>query len=302
MSESTKPIRSMTGFARTRQAVSDGELVVSVKSLNHRGLDPRFHVPVEIEPFENDMRTLLAKRVRRGHIDIRVSFQRKAGADAIGLNRPLLEAYITAFRTAAAEHGINAEPDLGLAFRTPGMLAEPVEEELGASFRDALLAALGAALDDLNRFRAREGAQLVADIAVRLGNIRRSAARVEEIRDTALPAFQNRLRERLTELLNGANIEPQRLVQEAAVLADRSDIGEELARLKIHAEQVGAMLDAGGEIGKRLDFLLQEMQREANTILSKTSGVGEMGLEITDLGLATKSDIEKIREQALNLE
>ena len=125
---------------------------------------------------------------------------------------------------------------------------------------------------------------------------------MEEIRAGAVPAFQKRLREKLGELLNGSAVDPQRIVQEAAVLADRSDIAEELMRLRTHAGQLQAMLDSAGEVGKRLDFLLQEMNRESNTVLSKTGGLGDLGLTITDLALAAKSEIDKIREQSLNLE
>jgi uncharacterized protein (TIGR00255 family) len=128
------------------------------------------------------------------------------------------------------------------------------------------------------------------------------AEEMEKIRANAQDVFQNRLAERLKDLLKGVQLDPQRLAQEAAVLADRSDIGEELARLKIHAGQLAMLLEAGGESGKKLDFLLQEMNRETNTVLSKTSGAGEIGLKITELALAAKAAIEKIREQSLNLE
>jgi uncharacterized protein (TIGR00255 family) len=124
---------------------------------------------------------------------------------------------------------------------------------------------------------------------------------MEEIRTGAVPAFQKRLVDRLGDLLNSA-IDPQRLAQEAAILADRSDIAEELVRLRTHTAHLEAMLAAGGEVGKRLDFLLQEMNRESNTVLSKTGGIGDLGLALTDLALAAKSDIDKIREQSLNLE
>jgi uncharacterized protein (TIGR00255 family) len=126
--------------------------------------------------------------------------------------------------------------------------------------------------------------------------------RMEEIRSGAVAAFQKRLREKLADLQHGAGIEPQRLAQEAAILADRSDISEELMRLRTHSGQLEQMLDNGGEVGKRLDFLLQEMNREANTVLSKTGGLGDLGLTITDLALSAKSEIDKIREQSLNLE
>jgi uncharacterized protein (TIGR00255 family) len=125
---------------------------------------------------------------------------------------------------------------------------------------------------------------------------------MQSLRANAQQIFQNRLADRLKDLLKGVQVDPQRLAQEAALLADRSDIGEELARLRIHSGQLAVLLDAGGETGKKVDFLLQEMNRETNTILSKTSGAGEIGLKITELALAAKAAIEKIREQSLNLE
>jgi uncharacterized protein (TIGR00255 family) len=125
---------------------------------------------------------------------------------------------------------------------------------------------------------------------------------MEELRTGAVPAFQARLATRLAELLGGSSLDPQRLAQEAALLADRSDISEELTRLKVHVAQLEDLIKLGGEVGKKMDFLLQEMSREANTILSKSTGIGEMGMGITDLALAAKADIEKIREQSLNLE
>ena len=129
-----------------------------------------------------------------------------------------------------------------------------------------------------------------------------AATEMAEIRSRALPAFQNRLAERLNELLRNLALDQQRLAQEAALLADRSDIGEEISRLEIHSRQLEEILDGGGEVGKKLDFLLQELNREANTLLSKTSGVAGEGLRITELGLLMKSEIEKCREQVQNLE
>lgn len=302
MSEASRPVRSMTGFARVRRETPCGELVISIKSLNHRGLDIRFHIPPDLEPFENELRTRLTKRMRRGHADVRIHFNRTTDEEAIGLNPGLLKAYMKAYRQAAEECGVEAQPDLGQVLRTPGMLSEPADREIGPEVRDALFEGIESALRELNGFREREGGQLAGDIQTRLVHIKQAAVRMKEIRSKAVPAFQQRLKQRLSDLLNGTALEPQRLAQEAAVLADRSDVGEELARLDIHAGQLEAMLADGGEIGKRIDFLLQEMHRETNTILSKTNGIGEIGLEITDLALATKSNIEKIREQSLNLE
>ncbi len=143
---------------------------------------------------------------------------------------------------------------------------------------------------------------MAAEMRARTESVCDLVAQMEKIRSRATQAFQKRLNERLRELLRGAGIEPQRLAQEAALLAERSDISEELVRLKTHAAQLEKLLEASSEVGKRMDFLLQEMNREANTILSKTGGLGDLGLTITDLALAAKAEIDKLREQSLNLE
>jgi len=295
-------VRSMTGFARVRKSSGAGEVAVSVKSVNHRGLDLHFHMPPVLDVFENEMRALIKKSVARGHFQIHVAYVPADAEAPVRINRPLLNSYISAFREAAAEQGIAGEPDLNAALCIPGMLREAGSAEPGGGLRDLLISATEEALDALNDFREREGRQTAATLLDLATAVAERTTRMEEIRGNALSGYQSRLTERLGELLQGAGLEPQRIVQEAAVLADRSDIGEEVARLKIHAGQLENLLHGGGEIGKKMDFLLQEMNREANTVLSKTGGIGELGLGITELALAAKSDIEKIREQSLNLE
>jgi uncharacterized protein (TIGR00255 family) len=214
----------------------------------------------------------------------------------------MLHAYMAAFREAAQLYAIEAQPDLNGALRIPGMLSTGEEEELGEAVTKALLEATAEAVAVLNVGREREGAATAEEMRQRCQSIRGLVSRMEEIRAGAVAAFQKRLREKLADLLRGAGIEPQRLAQEAAILADRSDIAEELMRLRTHAVQLETMLNGEGEIGKRLDFLLQEMNRESNTVLSKTGGLGDLGLTITELALSAKSEIDKIREQSLNLE
>jgi uncharacterized protein (TIGR00255 family) len=291
----------MTGFARVRKILPAGELVVSIKSVNHRGLDLHFHISAELDPFEVPLRQLIKSRVARGHFQVHLTLTRTT-APAAALNRPLLEAYVTAFRSAARELGVSAEPDLNTALRIPGMFSTEAEADLDASLEASLLAATDEALAVLNAFREREGAAIVEELRRRCNTICELTSRIEELRGRALEAFQGRLHDRLSELLKTAAIEPQRLAQEAAVLAERSDVAEELMRLKTHAGQLHEILAAGGELGKRVDFLLQEMNREANTLLSKTTGLGDLGLRITELALAAKAEIDKIREQSLNLE
>jgi uncharacterized protein (TIGR00255 family) len=298
----TTPLRSMTGFARVRRPLGDGELVVSVKSLNHRGLDIQVHAPAAADSFEAAIRAMVKSKLSRGHVEVRLSFPADSAKGGAAWNRTLLDEYVKAFREAAAAHSIDAQPDLNAAFRLPGMFAEAGESEAPAGAETALLDALTVALDELNVFRAREGATIAAEIRANNDRIASAAAEMERIRGGATAAFQTRLNERLRDLLKGTQIDPQRLAQEAAILADRSDINEELSRLKMHSAQLAALVDRGGEIGKKLDFLMQEMNRESNTILSKTGGAGEAGLKITELALESKAAVEKIREQSLNLE
>jgi uncharacterized protein (TIGR00255 family) len=296
------PIRSMTGFARVHKSSEKADITISLKSVNHRGLDLHFHLGTELDGVEAAMRSAIKRAILRGHVDVRCTVVQTGEGAGGGLSVPLFHAYLDAFRRAAAESGIQAEPDLNQILQIPGMFGAPPELETDVALEGEVLAALDQALETLNRFRSREGAELAASILEQNVAIQKCSEEMERIRADAAPAFQKRLQERLRELLGNASIDPQRLAQEAALLADRSDISEEIARLKIHARQVDEILNAGGEVGKKLDFLLQEMNRESNTILSKTGGIGELGLSITDLALASKAAIEKIREQALNLE
>ena len=297
------PLRSMTGFARSRKTLDSGEIIVSIKSLNHRGLDVQVHAPSAADEFENAIRALVKGAVVRGHVEVRIALPSNGGSSSsvLALNRELLRQYLKAYHEAAEAHGIRAEADLNAALRHTGMLSEAAAEAAAVAEKD-VLEALGEALQGLNDFRTREGAEIASEMKGHNDRVSAIAAEMEQIRSTAHVAFHSRLSEKLRDLLKGVQVDPQRLAQEAAILADRSDIGEELARLRIHSAQLAGMLEAGGEVGKRLDFLLQEMNRETNTILSKTSGAGEAGLKITDLALSAKAAIEKVREQSLNLE
>jgi uncharacterized protein (TIGR00255 family) len=296
------PVRSMTGFARVQKTTEHGDISVSLKSVNHRGLDLHFHLGAELDSLEHVMRAALKRAVLRGHVDVRCSVLRPANGASGSLNLPLFRSYLAAFRKAAAEEGVEAQPDLNRMLLLPGILGASEQWAPDTTAEKAILAALEEAVEALNQFRAREGAELAAFIREQNAAIRAGGEEMQRIRAGAVPAFQKRLVEKLQELLGNTMIDPQRLAQEAALLADRGDIGEEISRLQIHSRHLDEILDSGGEVGKRLDFLLQELNRETNTILSKTSGLGDLGLRITELALAGKAATEKIREQALNLE
>jgi uncharacterized protein (TIGR00255 family) len=302
------PIRSMTGFARVSRPTPFGELTLSIKAVNHRGLDLHMHLPGEFDPVEPLLRSLIRTRVTRGHIQVQASVKRNVETTQVAsLNEPLFRAWLAAFRIAAEQSGIDSKPDLNAAFQITGMLdsrspATPAPTHEEGAFEEEVLSAAREALDELDEFRLREGAATEAEIRARTASIREIVVKMEAIRGRALPAFHARIRERLGELLGSSHIDPARLVQEAAILAERSDISEELVRLTTHSNQLENLLAAAGETGKKLDLLLQEMNRETNTILSKTSGLGEQGLTLTELGLAAKAEIDRIREQSLNIE
>ena len=297
------PLRSMTGYARVRRPLGDGEISVTVKSVNHRGLDLQIQGPSVLDPMEAAIRAAVKASVARGHVDLRVSLPKAAsGASAPAVNREFLADYLRIFTEASQHHGLASLPDLNAALRIPGMLTEAEQAPPPPETETVLRETVDDAIRQFNEFRTREGSELAVELRLHNGRLASAALEMEQLRTGATQVFQNRLNERLAELLKGVQIEPQRLAQEAAILADRSDIGEELARLKIHSGQLALLLDTGGEVGKKLDFLLQEMNRETNTILSKTNGAGDPALKITELALSAKAAIEKIREQSLNLE
>jgi len=298
-------VRSMTGFAQVRRPTEAGDLSMSLRSVNHRGLDLHFHLGTEFLQFESAMRALLKESVGRGHVEVRVSLTRSAATDGLGYNSEALKAYVAAFRAAAAELQLDSKPDLNVLLTMPGVAGNgngPEAKPLDATFQPVLLEALTECLAGLNEVREREGHELRKALVAELGAIDQARQEIAALREQATPYLLERLREKLNELLNGAGISEARLAEEAAILADRSDVEEELTRLGIHAQELRRIVEGGGAIGKPLDFLLQEMNRETNTTLSKSTGAGEPALKITNLALAIKANVERIREQALNLE
>lgn len=300
--EPAKPVRSMTGYAQVRASTASGELTLSLRSVNHRGLDLHFQHPSELSPFEAAMRALLKERIGRGHLEIRVSLAKDDGAQNTACDWEALKRYLEIFRHARKELLLDSEPDLNVLLGLPGVFGgAPGTKEVDSAFQEELLTALGAAISQLNGCREREGRELAAGLTRELGEIERATAEIQQLRKDALTYYHEKLREKLQELLAGT-IPENRLAEEAALLAERSDIEEELTRLGVHTKEMRRMIQDGGAIGKPLDFLLQEMNRETNTTLSKSSSVGEIGLKIGNLALGIKANIERIREQALNLE
>ena len=294
----------MTGYAAVRHQTSGGELSVSLRSVNHRGLDLHFYLGGELAPFENSIRTLLKSRLARGHIEVRVALAADADNARSGpYNRDLLGRYLAAFRQASADFKLNAEPDLSKLFSLPGVFESGREQlQFSTEFESELLAVIAACAHELNEYRSREGHQLRMAIEEELDQLEAGTAQIHAVRADLSTALYNRLRDRVQVLLAGSGVPEARIAEEVAMLADRSDVQEELTRLSVHAAELRRMLQGGGEVGKRLDFLLQEINRETNTMLSKSSTIADSGLTITGIGIALKANIERMREQALNLE
>lgn len=293
----------MTGYAMVRRPTSAGELTCSLRSVNGRGLDLHFYLTGEFAVFENSLRGLLKEKITRGHLEVRLSLSPQPREDRAFYNKSLLEKHLTAFRQARDEFGLRSEPDLNRLLSLPGVLEVGRDSvTLDESFGEDVLAVAALCADELNVYRQREGSALVKAIYSELHGLEGSLAGLVDIRGKIVPYLSNRLQERLKALLGDVHLPEGRFLEEATLLADKSDIQEELTRLGVHAKELRRILETGGEVGKRLDFLLQELNRETNTILSKSATVGDLGIRITSLGLAVKANIERMREQSLNLE
>jgi uncharacterized protein (TIGR00255 family) len=306
----------MTGFATVQSAVEDDlAFTLTLKSVNHRFLDLSLRLPGDCDALEAALRRLIKECVKRGHVDVTLHLDRRAReqTQTIQLNRELLAAHVQVFHEAAKLHHFNVEPNLNEILKMPGVLSPEAataapDATRSAALEAAVMALVPTLLEQLNHVRAVEGATLASELRAEMMRLRALAEEAAELRTGAREAHYERLRTRIGELLKAdeaaaAQATESRLLAEAALLVERSDIEEELVRLRTHIESFVEMLDAGGELGKRLDFLLQELNREANTMLSKTTGGDPgIGLRLTTLGLEMKSEIERAREQVQNLE
>lgn len=299
--------KSMTGFAEARLERDGWALRASLRSVNHRFLDVHLRLPEGLESLEPEIRRVLRERLHRGHVDVNLRVD-PIGASAVEINRSVAEAYLQAADNLRSQYGLKSEPDLIALMRLPGVVAAAgspaggLSEEALAQLRESVSECFQQAVTRLEEMQFAEGRTLAEVMARHTVTVQEHAAQITVLSEKLRPAFAKRLETRLRELLGEGTIEPARLAQEAAMLAERSDVSEELARLASHIQQFTKLLGGVGEAGKKLDFLLQEMQREANTLLSKTPGVEAEGLQITTLALEIKSEIEKLREQVQNIE
>lgn len=289
----------MTGYGRSSFVGDDFSVSVDLKTVNNRFLDVHLRLSAEITSLEATVKRRVNTRLSRGRVDIAVTFERTTQIQ-YELNRPLIAGYVNALRTIQQEFELPGEPDINIVARLPGAL-QPARDGLEERMVAGVEKAVDLALDELEKMREQEGSTLRKEMRDRLDRIESLVPVIEDAASGLVETYRARLNRKIGELVNrgGQNIEldPGRLAQEVAYLADRSDVSEEMARLRSHISQFRDALDSTSDTGKMLDFLLQELNREANTTLSKSTD-----LSIKEAALAIKAEVEKLREQVQNVE
>lgn len=292
-------MKSMTGFGRGAVSGENFDVSVEIKTVNNRYLDLNLRLSNELQNLESNLKRLISSRLSRGRIDVFVNYERTNDV-VYELNRPLISGYIAALKQMQEEYDLAGEPDMNYIARLPNAL-QTKAEDLSQAFIDGIEEACSTALAELEKMREIEGEALKKELEHRLASIENHLPTIETETETVADEYRQRLQKRIENLLAKSDsqieLDQARLAQEVAYLSDRSDISEEITRLKSHIEQFRKIMNENKEVGKRLDFLTQELNREANTIASKTNN-----LTVKEAALAIKSEIEKIREQVQNIE
>ncbi|MCI0665615.1 MAG: YicC family protein [Acidobacteria bacterium] len=290
-------LKSMTGYGQGTASGESFNVTVDLRSVNNRNLDIHWRAPLDLASLEIPLKKNIQSVITRGRIDVTINFVHLASA-VYELNRPIIRGYLEAFRTMRDEFGLGGEADLATISRLPNIFITPTgSNTLSEAIVQGVEAAMTQALTALVAMRRVEGHQLQKELLTRVGQIENHLAVIDANSGSIVEAYRDKLRKRISELLEKTVVDETRLAQEVAYLSERSDISEEIVRLKSHIVQLRELLSSDGEIGKKLDFLLQETNREANTILSKSAE-----LAICDAAIEIKTEVEKLREQAQNVE
>jgi len=293
-------ILSMTGYGAATEQREDLSVSVEIKTVNHRFMDLHTRIPREFLFLEGEIQKPVRSALDRGRVEISVSIQH-TGPTVFTVNENLARGYLEAAENLGTNYGIKGDLDMKTVLSLPGILQnqDTLPDDKGEALSELALSCVQSALKSVLRMRKKEGEALYTDMSDNLANIKKGALSIEALSRTTASDVLRKLQERLAQLLpqDGGTVDPQRLAQEVALLADKADISEEITRLKSHIEQFRSLMDAEEKTGKKLDFLLQELHRETNTILSKSGN-----LEISNHAIAIKTDIEKLREQVQNVE
>ncbi|HLA94450.1 MAG TPA: YicC/YloC family endoribonuclease [Pyrinomonadaceae bacterium] len=292
-------MKSMTGFGRGVVSKDNFSVSVELKTVNNRFLDVNLRLSGELQPLENNIKRLIGERLSRGRVEVNLQYDRN---DEITyeLNRPMIAGFLSAMKQMQEEFSLAGKPDLNVIARLPNVVV-PKKDDLKPEFVEGIESALTAALDDLEKMRESEGAMLKKELETLLNGIESRLPAIESESANVAEEFRIRLTKRVADMIAKSDsqieLDQGRLAQEIAYLSDRSDISEEITRLKTHIDHFRTIFGEEKEVGKRLDFLTQELNREANTITSKTNN-----MTVKENALQIKSDIEKIREQVQNIE
>ena len=291
-------IKSMTGYGREQQLLDGRDILVEIRSVNHRFYEFSARVPRVYGYLEERLKTFLQGKIARGKVEVAVSIFAAGGKEAdIAVNTAVVEGYLSALRGIRASTGLADDLALSDILRLPDAFVVTRVEEKEEDVWNAVRTVAAAALDTFIAMREAEGRRLKDDILAKVQSIAAGVERIEARSPAVTDAYRERLYAKLCEVLADTAIDPQRLLTEAAIFAEKTAVDEETVRLKSHIHQMTDMLESGEAVGRKLDFLVQEFNREANTIGSKAQD-----LETTRLVVDMKSDIEKIREQVQNIE
>jgi uncharacterized protein (TIGR00255 family) len=290
-------IKSMTGFGQGSAEGDNFRVRVDIRTVNNRFLDIHARLPQELASLEVPIKKQVQAALDRGRVDLTISVEQMKQATFV-INRPLVSGYLSALSEMKREFALEGDPSLELIAKLPGALQVSQDSSgLDESLVTGVVAAVSQALVTLTEMRIVEGRELTSELSTRLDHIEAELPAIESEAGRLPGIYKEKLLKRLQDAVAGVQVDETRLAQEAVMLADRSDISEEIARLKSHILQMRDVLRGETEVGKRLDFILQEMNREANTILSKSGD-----LAISDAAIAIKTEVEKLREQGQNVE
>ena len=291
-------IRSMTGYGRAKETIHNRDITIELRSVNNRFLDCTVKIPRVYTFCEDVVRAQVQKAITRGKVDVFITIQ-SVGAEAttVTVNRDLAAGYVRALHGLAEEYGLRDDISVMGVARFPDVLTVSKAEEDMESLSADICTVLQQAIAGYNAMREAEGARLCEDIVGRLATIEALTGTIEELSPDTVAEYRERLSAKMKEVLQSTTIEESRILMEAAIYSDKVAVDEETVRLHSHVAQLRAMLESGGVIGRKADFLIQELNREANTIGSKCCDIA-----ISESVIALKAEIEKIREQIQNVE
>ena len=291
-------VKSMTGYGRAEDTLNGCTITVELRSVNNRYLDCNVRMPRLYLFAEETIKSRVQNTISRGKVDVFVTLDSTGGEQVqVSVNQPLADGYYAALTQLAERYGLSKDISVSLLSRFPDvLLAEKAEEDVEQRAQD-ICSVLDRALADFDQMRTREGARLEADVLSRAARIEKLVGKVEERSPQTVAEYRAKLEARMNEVLSNTQLDPARILTEAAIFADKVAVDEETVRLRSHIGQLRHMLEQGGATGRKLDFLIQEFNREANTIGSKCSDI-DIARHVVDI----KAEIEKIREQVQNIE